>query len=187
MNDKRKIIIVIAVLLFLLGGGFIVYMGRPVMHLQEQQTTSPVSTSTTINATTTLSTTQVKPSTDASQVVTQATVTTTKPTSSTTSTSPTLPKPSTSTVTTTVPAVPSLPAGVYTMTMVETHNSKSNCWTAINGSVYDLTSWVSRHPGGENPIVKLCGTNGTGAFQRKHGSSTKAQAALGLLKIGSLQ
>lgn len=67
------------------------------------------------------------------------------------------------------------------------HATKEDCWTTINGSVYDLTSWVAVHPGGPAKIIGLCGRDGTDAFVKKHSDSSKAQAALILLKIGSLK
>lgn len=81
---------------------------------------------------------------------------------------------------------PSPKVGDYVMADVEAHATPENCWTTINGSVYDLTSWVSRHPGGPGPIGRMCGKDGTQGFQKKHGSSKSAQSALFLLKIGVL-
>ena len=74
----------------------------------------------------------------------------------------------------------------YKMSDIESHNTQEACWSAINGSVYDLTTWVSRHPGGSKPIIKLCGTDGSTSFERQHGKSSAAQSALTLLKIGTL-
>lgn len=81
----------------------------------------------------------------------------------------------------------SLGSDSWSIGEVEAHASKEGCWTAINGSVYDLTSWIAVHPGGPARILNLCGQDGTGAFTKKHGDSSKAQAALVLLKIGSLK
>lgn len=81
---------------------------------------------------------------------------------------------------------PSQSSGTYTMTDIATHNTESSCWAAVNSSVYDLTTWVSRHPGGSRAIVGLCGTNATSKFEAQHGGSRAAQAALVLLKIGTL-
>lgn len=75
----------------------------------------------------------------------------------------------------------------YTMADVQAHATQSSCWSAINGSVYDLSTWISRHPGGSKPIIGLCGTDGSGTFTSVHGGSSKAQTALVLLKIGSFQ
>ncbi len=85
------------------------------------------------------------------------------------------------------PALAPAKSGSYAMADVQAHATKEDCWSAVDGGVYDLTTWVSRHPGGPDRIIKLCGTDGTAAFTRKHGGSSKAKAALILLKIGTLQ
>lgn len=74
----------------------------------------------------------------------------------------------------------------YTISDVEEHSSSSDCWAAVDGEVYDLTDWVSQHPGGEGAITSLCGTDATSQFERQHGNSSEAQAALEDYLIGSL-
>jgi cytochrome b involved in lipid metabolism len=51
----------------------------------------------------------------------------------------------------------------YTPLKVSEHNKKNDCWTIINGKVYDITSYVPRHPGGDE-IVKACGRDGSSLF-----------------------
>ncbi len=75
---------------------------------------------------------------------------------------------------------------IFSLQIVAEHNNQTDCWTAINGSVYDLTSFVSQHPGGVDKITRLCGIDGSSQFNNQHGSSKKAQASLSLLKIGQL-
>ncbi len=75
----------------------------------------------------------------------------------------------------------------FSFEQVQAHSTPEDCWAAINGSVYDLSTWVSRHPGGATPIEGLCGTDGSEKFTRVHGKSNVAQAALVLLKIGELE
>lgn len=75
----------------------------------------------------------------------------------------------------------------YSMSDIQAHNSQSDCWSTIGGDVYDLTSWVSRHPGGPGPIMGLCGTDGTAKFTKKHGTSARPKSMLVLLKIGALK
>src|SRR5882724_3561566 len=43
--------------------------------------------------------------------------------------------------------------GTYTLADVARHRTQSSCWTTIDGNVYDLTSWIPQHPGGEAAIV----------------------------------
>lgn len=88
-------------------------------------------------------------------------------------------------------------AKTFTKDDVAVHNTKSDCWTIIEDSVYDLTSFIGRHPGGEE-ILRACGTDGTSLFtERKtedgqsvgsgtpHSSSASSQ--LQDLKIGNLK
>lgn len=77
------------------------------------------------------------------------------------------------------------PSGI-SMAMVAQHNSSASCWSVINGSVYDLTSWISQHPGGEQNILRICGIDGTVAFNGQHGSSNHAVSTLASFKIGDL-
>ncbi len=81
---------------------------------------------------------------------------------------------------------PTQAPGTYTMTQISTHNSASNCWSAIAGSVYDLTAWVGKHPGGKEAIKKLCGKDGTALFEGQHGGMEKQAAVLATFKIGAL-
>ncbi len=75
--------------------------------------------------------------------------------------------------------------GTYTLAQVKTHKTSSDCWSAILGSVYNLTTWIPQHPGGTSQIIALCGTEGSVAFWGKHGASATAQAALAGFKIGT--
>ncbi len=75
----------------------------------------------------------------------------------------------------------------YTMQQVATNNKASSCWTVIDGWVYDLTSWIERHPGGVGPITSLCGIDGTAAFHAQHlGQSNPAQR-LASFRIGPIK
>lgn len=79
----------------------------------------------------------------------------------------------------------SSPEGI-TLAQVASHNSRASCWSAINGSVYDLTSWISNHPGGENAILSICGIDGSNAYNGQHGGSSKPARILGGFKLGAL-
>lgn len=45
------------------------------------------------------------------------------------------------------------------------HNSTVNCWLIINNKVYNVTSYLSAHPGGVGAIASYCGKDGTQVFQ----------------------
>jgi cytochrome b involved in lipid metabolism len=74
----------------------------------------------------------------------------------------------------------------YTLVDVAKHKTASDCWTAVGGNVYDLTSFTQKHPGGVENISKVCGIDGTTIFSKQHGSNQNAQAALASLQIGIL-
>jgi cytochrome b involved in lipid metabolism len=87
---------------------------------------------------------------------------------------------------TTTPAAADQEAASYTLAQVQTHTTSKSCWAAINGNVYDLTTWISRHPGGAARILSICGKDGTPYFMGQHGSDPTAQAQLATFKIGTL-
>lgn len=72
------------------------------------------------------------------------------------------------------------------MAEVAKHNSKESCWAAINNDVYDLTSWISRHPGGPDKIEGICGTDATSTFMGQHGNDTDPKKMLATFEIGKL-
>ncbi len=76
---------------------------------------------------------------------------------------------------------------VYTLEEVQAHDSETDCYAVVDGSVYDLTAFIANHPGGEGAIKNLCGIDGTEEFAKIHGDSEKAKAALANLEIGTLQ
>ena len=96
----------------------------------------------------------------------------------------------------TVPTSTTQEQQVYTLAEVQQHNTQEDCWTIISGSVYDLTSYVTRHPGGDD-ILRACGQDGTSLFTQRTDESgnevgsgtphsTSAASQLNQLKIGSL-
>lgn len=77
-------------------------------------------------------------------------------------------------------------ASGYTMAMVKTHASDASCWTVISGNVYDLTKWISQHPGGSGAIKSLCGTDGTAGFNGQHQGQGKPASRLSGYLLGPL-
>ena len=74
----------------------------------------------------------------------------------------------------------------YTRAVVATHNTPTDCWTTINGSVYNVTSWIAKHPGGAKAIISLCGIDGSPAFNGQHGGQKRPASELASFKIGTL-
>ncbi len=89
-------------------------------------------------------------------------------------------------ITQSVPATQATPVSGITLATVASHNSKTSCWSAVNGSVYDLTSWIPNHPGGEGAILSLCGIDGSNDYNDQHGGSSKPARILGGFKLGAL-
>jgi hypothetical protein len=75
----------------------------------------------------------------------------------------------------------------YTMAQVSANNSASNCWSVIDGSVYDLTRWINSHPGGSGAIVGLCGRDGTSSFNSRHGGQSSPKSTLTSYLLGPLE
>ena len=49
---------------------------------------------------------------------------------------------------------------------VKKHNSEEDCWAIISGQVYDITDYVSNHPGGDE-ILRACGIDATSFFTER--------------------
>jgi cytochrome b involved in lipid metabolism len=79
------------------------------------------------------------------------------------------------------------PASGYTLADIATHNGRASCWSAINGNVYDLTSWIDRHPGGAQRILSICGKDGSSAFSNQHEGEPKPETMLASFKLGVLK
>lgn len=63
------------------------------------------------------------------------------------------------------PSVPSVPATGITIADIATHSSPSDCWTAVNGKAYDITSYIYSHPAGSGTISQACGVDSTQMFE----------------------
>lgn len=83
--------------------------------------------------------------------------------------------------------VPIVTEQSYTLEQVQSGNTREKCWTIISGNVYDLTTWISEHPGGERMILGICGKDGTAAFEKQHGGQAAVQEILKDFKIGILK
>ncbi len=64
--------------------------------------------------------------------------------------------------------------GPKTLTIIEVkrHNFSSDCWTIIKGNVYDITDYITTHPGG-NVIEQACGKDGTTLFTERKNSNNE--------------
>ena len=83
-------------------------------------------------------------------------------------------------------AKPSVAPASYTMAQVSANKSAVKCWSVISGNVYDLTTWINAHPGGEGSIISLCGTDGTQDFLAMHRGQSKPESRLKAFLLGPL-
>lgn len=59
---------------------------------------------------------------------------------------------------------------------LRSHNSDSNeVWVAINGQVYDLTNFLTQHPGGTDIILKYAGCDASLIFNKFHAKDVFAK------------
>jgi cytochrome b involved in lipid metabolism len=73
-----------------------------------------------------------------------------------------------------------------TLDEVKKHNSADDCWSIIDGNVYDLTNWVNSHPGGSSRITAICGKDGSSNFLGQHSNSNSAKSQLTRFELGKL-
>lgn len=86
------------------------------------------------------------------------------------------------------PAIPdqTAPQIGYSLAEVAQHKTESSCWTAVDGGVYDLTPFIKKHPGGKANIMKICGIDGTTAFEAQHGGQRRPESTITEFYIGPL-
>jgi len=79
-------------------------------------------------------------------------------------------------------STPEVKNASYSLLDIADHNTKEDCWLAIEGKVYDVTEFIPSHPGGDK-IINGCGKDATQMFS-KHPASAKEKLPNYL--IGSL-
>jgi cytochrome b involved in lipid metabolism len=70
------------------------------------------------------------------------------------------------------------------MDEVARHDTADDCWAVVEGNVYDLTTFIARHPAGSGDIEEMCGTDATDDFVGEHGGQGEPEKWLETLKIG---
>ncbi|KKY20752.1 putative cytochrome b5 [Phaeomoniella chlamydospora] len=64
---------------------------------------------------------------------------------------------------------------------VSEHNTKKDCYMVIHDKVYDTTSFVDEHPGGEEVLLDVGGQDATEAFEDVGHSDEAREILEGLL------
>lgn len=62
------------------------------------------------------------------------------------------------------------PSPYIELSSVASHTSPQDCWACVAGTVYDLTAWMSSHPGGSQVVNEMCGEEATAYFLLAHGT-----------------
>jgi hypothetical protein len=75
----------------------------------------------------------------------------------------------------------------FTIEEVATHDRPTDCWTIIDGFVYDVTSFIRRHPSGSESIEKMCGIDASEQYAEAHKGQREPAQWLETLKIGRLK
>lgn len=73
----------------------------------------------------------------------------------------------------------------YTLEEIRAHSLSSDAWLIIHDNVYDITSFVEEHPGGEEVLLEQAGSDATESFEDV-GHSTDAREMLQQYYIGEV-
>ncbi|OBT97698.1 hypothetical protein VE01_04952 [Pseudogymnoascus verrucosus] len=74
----------------------------------------------------------------------------------------------------------------FTFAEVAKHNTKKDIFLVIHDKVYDTTSFVDEHPGGEEVLLDVAGQDATEAFEDV-GHSDEAREILTGIEVGTLK
>jgi hypothetical protein len=61
----------------------------------------------------------------------------------------------------------------YSWKEISTHCTAESCWLVVRGKVYDVTSFLEKHPGSPQAILKHAGTDATVDFDFHSSSAQK--------------
>lgn len=73
----------------------------------------------------------------------------------------------------------------FTLEEIRVHNMSNDTWLIIHDKVYDITSFLEEHPGGEEVLLEQAGADATESFEDV-GHSTDAREMLQQYLIGEL-
>lgn len=75
----------------------------------------------------------------------------------------------------------------FSMDEVSRRNTADECWTVVEGAVYDMTTFIKRHPAGSGDIIDMCGKDASDDFLGEHEGQGEPEKWLDTLKIGVLK
>jgi cytochrome b involved in lipid metabolism len=65
----------------------------------------------------------------------------------------------------------------YSLKDVASHNTAGDCWMAIHGKVYDITTYLPEHPSRPEVIERWCGKEASEAYATKTRGRPHSQEA----------
>ncbi|XP_059315988.1 cytochrome b5 [Lycium ferocissimum] len=74
---------------------------------------------------------------------------------------------------------------LFTMEETSLHNTKDDCWVVIDGKVYDVSTYLDEHPGGDGVLLDATGKDATDEFEDA-GHSKDARELMEKFFIGEL-
>lgn len=77
-------------------------------------------------------------------------------------------------------------AKTITAEEVKKHSEKKDAWFSIHGIVYDITSYLEDHPGGEEVMLDRAGQDASTDFEDV-GHSDEARKELAKFQVGQLE
>ena len=57
---------------------------------------------------------------------------------------------------------------LITVTELAKHNKKGDCWVSIDGKVFDVSTFIKDHPGGQQILLRQGGTECSELFHEFH-------------------
>ena len=74
---------------------------------------------------------------------------------------------------------------IFSWESIKQHNTRESCWIVVDGFVYDVTSWLSKHPGGDIVIINSTMVDCTDIFNAYHPKEVRKM--LSCYKIGQVE
>ena len=76
---------------------------------------------------------------------------------------------------------------MFTWQQVAKHNTAESAWVYVDDTVYDVTSFIDRHPGGRDMILLMAGRDITDLFRTYHPFTDSPMKVIQQFKIGKLK
>ncbi|KAK2165373.1 hypothetical protein LSH36_51g03067 [Paralvinella palmiformis] len=70
---------------------------------------------------------------------------------------------------------------------IKKHNTKTDAWIVIDGSIYDISNWAKKHPGGRKIISNYAGEDATEAWCAFHTDKNYASKFLKSILVGKVK